>query len=687
MKTKLIYSIVIVMFMFGLAFSASAQTGKDYNSSISNSGAIAEEELVDAGLTPDSPFHFMDRFGDWVRVNVFTFNKVRKAEIKAEIAEERLAELKVVVDSESAEDVIAKAEALASASSEDVEGDLEQLSGEGRDIANLLEKFNDLSLKQQSVLERVLDKAPEQAKERLAHALEVSNRGFVKVDEVLQKQLQEGRIDQEKAKEILEKRVEKFKDQIERRSEHLAQFEEELGEVPPEVKERFEEKLGLLEEQLLNVESKEEFKEVREAVREHIKDAAISVRAFRVRHELKDEDAEEILEDIAEGNLDVQAKAAEMIREAEEEMIKIREHLAKAQEKGIEVRENIKSLYDNAVNYLKNAKTAFEQKKYGEAFGQAIAARHNIKNAIRALEPLLEGENGIREKIHEAKEELSEFEAEVKEFRERLGKVPEAVERILLAAREQLKKAEELLSKGELRRALAHAQSVEKMAEHGKNLLERLEEVGDVGGETEDFKNLEERAKAQLRQIREEKEDELKELRPEIRTIIKPRAENTDETDTRLCAQVLTPARNVSTRVCRIFSNSCIPEGWKVDKECAKVDIKPSVDSAGTLSPDANVGVNAASVAQVHRVKITADGFFPRELEIKKGDTVVWINDSDRASWPASAVHPTHTILPGFDALRGLKHGESYKFQFKEAGIWKYHDHLRPTMTGAIVVE
>lgn len=35
-----------------------------------------------------------------------------------------------------------------------------------------------------------------------------------------------------------------------------------------------------------------------------------------------------------------------------------------------------------------------------------------------------------------------------------------------------------------------------------------------------------------------------------------------------VCLQVLTPARNTTTRVCNVFSNSCLPVGWVKDTSC-----------------------------------------------------------------------------------------------------------------------
>ncbi|MCH8986815.1 hypothetical protein IIA94_01460, partial [Patescibacteria group bacterium] len=68
MNRKLIYSFFILSLIFGSVTFITAQE---------------EEILVDPGITPASPLHIFDRFGDWIRLNVFTFNAIRKAEIRA----------------------------------------------------------------------------------------------------------------------------------------------------------------------------------------------------------------------------------------------------------------------------------------------------------------------------------------------------------------------------------------------------------------------------------------------------------------------------------------------------------------------------------------------------------------------------------------------------------------------------
>lgn len=99
-------------------------------------------------------------------------------------------------------------------------------------------------------------------------------------------------------------------------------------------------------------------------------------------------------------------------------------------------------------------------------------------------------------------------------------------------------------------------------------------------------------------------------------------------------------------------------------------------------------------------VVISESGFSPANLDVRKGEVVIFINRDIRNHWPATDVHPSHQVYPGssiakcnsqersriFDACRGLARGEEYMFTFNEAGNWRYHDHLNPNLRGEIVV-
>ncbi|KKU22139.1 MAG: hypothetical protein UX31_C0006G0051 [Candidatus Nomurabacteria bacterium GW2011_GWA1_46_11] len=100
-------------------------------------------------------------------------------------------------------------------------------------------------------------------------------------------------------------------------------------------------------------------------------------------------------------------------------------------------------------------------------------------------------------------------------------------------------------------------------------------------------------------------------------------------------------------------------------------------------------------------ITFTGTGFSPGILTVKAGETVKFVNSSDGNFWPASAMHPTHTVYPGsgiekcdtaeresiFDACDGIAPGGSYEFIFNEVGEWGYHNHLDAKFFGKVVVE
>lgn len=98
----------------------------------------------------------------------------------------------------------------------------------------------------------------------------------------------------------------------------------------------------------------------------------------------------------------------------------------------------------------------------------------------------------------------------------------------------------------------------------------------------------------------------------------------------------------------------------------------PAGDTGSTGSPQA--------------IRITQDGFVPETLRVNKGVPVRFINETSEWHWPASDLHPTHTLYPEFDPKRGLEPGETWQFRFERTGEWGFHDHLAPYMTGKIIV-
>ena len=85
-------------------------------------------------------------------------------------------------------------------------------------------------------------------------------------------------------------------------------------------------------------------------------------------------------------------------------------------------------------------------------------------------------------------------------------------------------------------------------------------------------------------------------------------------------------------------------------------------------------------------VLMKEDSFEPETITIKKGVVVTFKNEDKVARWPASNIHPTHTIYPEFDPQKPIEPGQSWSFTFDKVGSWKDHDHLIPSIRGIIVV-
>lgn len=139
-------------------------------------GVLAQEtELPDPGLTPDSPFYFLEIISEEIGT-FFTFGDLKKAERYAALAAERVAEAQAVVEKgkpEFAEKTLKRYEdqlnrSLARA---------EKAKAKGISVEEVTETVAEATGKHLLVLEEVLEKVPEAAKEAITKAKEVSMTG------------------------------------------------------------------------------------------------------------------------------------------------------------------------------------------------------------------------------------------------------------------------------------------------------------------------------------------------------------------------------------------------------------------------------------------------------------------------------------------------------------------------------
>lgn len=92
------------------------------------------------------------------------------------------------------------------------------------------------------------------------------------------------------------------------------------------------------------------------------------------------------------------------------------------------------------------------------------------------------------------------------------------------------------------------------------------------------------------------------------------------------------------------------------------------------------------NLPKTETVTYTDSGFSPKEITIKAGDTVNFVNESSKSFWPASNPHPVHTDYPEFDAKKDISAGDTYSFKFEKVGTWGYHNHKNPSQIGTVIV-
>lgn len=121
-------------------------------------------------------------------------------------------------------------------------------------------------------------------------------------------------------------------------------------------------------------------------------------------------------------------------------------------------------------------------------------------------------------------------------------------------------------------------------------------------------------------------------------------------------------------------------------------------DEGVDVSTDSNGVFTADMAPMTETVVYNGSDFTPKDVVVKKGGTITFVNQSDKKMWVASAMHPTHDAYDGtareahcpnvsniaFDQCMG-EEGD-YSFMFDKAGNWNYHDHLMLGATGRVMV-
>ncbi len=388
----------IMAFIIGFAFmgagSALAHTATSADATSTLPTVAVADTLPSAGLTPLSPFYFLDRFGDWARVNFFFFNPLKRAEVATEVANERLAELKEVSEKDpQRKDVIERLENDVVNRIDKAHGALERFNAENKKAGPLLKKMENLSLNSQRVMENMLLKdAPKKIKERTEKSLKNIYEFAKKRQAILMKQKEKGLISGAEVEKLMNERMERMKRQIERRSERIDKIENPV--LKEKLKGIMSEKLNLLEDTIFSTESMGEDTSIGKRVRAIRRGAIRSILQARKRMMLRGATTtDEALQDMYEGKIDFKERSADLIEKATENISEIKVDLGKMGTTTPKIVRAAEVLLVTADRNLTAAEKAFEAEKYRVAFGLAMSA----VRSSRAAEKILERRDDIRE--------------------------------------------------------------------------------------------------------------------------------------------------------------------------------------------------------------------------------------------------------------------------------------------------
>ena len=154
---------------------------------IVGTGVLAQnDELPSPGITPDSPFYFLERIVEEIST-FFIFGDLKKAERHALLAAERLAEAQAIAEKGKPE-LIEKTSARYENQLEKSMARIERAIRKGENtekIMEVLDRVGQATSKHLEVLAEVYEKAPEQAKPAVENAMKVSVKRHEKAVEVL----------------------------------------------------------------------------------------------------------------------------------------------------------------------------------------------------------------------------------------------------------------------------------------------------------------------------------------------------------------------------------------------------------------------------------------------------------------------------------------------------------------------
>lgn len=95
---------------------------------------------------------------------------------------------------------------------------------------------------------------------------------------------------------------------------------------------------------------------------------------------------------------------------------------------------------------------------------------------------------------------------------------------------------------------------------------------------------------------------------------------------------------------------------------------------------------NTVNAAPAGTVSITAQGFEPQTIKVKRGQAVTWVNQDDKPHHVVADPFPSGDSLKSLNSIEPLTKDDAYTSTFEKMGTFTYHDQLDPVGFKATVI-
>ena len=362
-----------------LGLSGSAVLAQETNEAVQDEQVSAQDLGVsNPKVLPGNPFYFLKNWSRGIQ-SFFAFSPEKKANLKLRFANEKLIEAKKLAEIKKNPKLVEKT----------LDGFQKEMEAVSKTDPEVLKKFSDKLTRQQILHQKLLEKletqVPPDVYEKIKNQRERHLRRFAKVMEKI--------VPNDKIPDVLEKQLKNIKGSRFKEFKSL-EFLDKMGEnMPADIKARIEKRKEKMAKNFA-----QKLDEMPEAQKEKFKDylektPGNKLRRLKAISQLQGEDVSEKLRDLMEK---AKEKKIEALKNEKISPDKAQESIERA-EKEITTAEKIvattstdeyggrasRKLLELAKKHLDKAKSAFEEKKYGMAFGLSEASYREALNSER----------------------------------------------------------------------------------------------------------------------------------------------------------------------------------------------------------------------------------------------------------------------------------------------------------------